>query len=528
MGGPSDLMAAAAKALGNIRPAVPAKVPTVIDVADDPPPVVTPPPAGGAPPDPAAAPPTAAASTTTTEKPPPPSPPPEPAPASAAPALADLEKQRDDLVAKRTKLQRFLKDGGDDLPLGQTISDIKLAREQSSQRQGEAKEELKGLSAELLDVLGLIADASGKLGPVPSALPEVAPLDKPPDAMDERTAEDRRRRIREAETGRRELPSLAPSVMGRAQRRMQPGEVSVTEPHTGQTFTEAADIDPWFRPRLPYFPAGPLSGFVHAPPGETKPVLGQTLGESIGGFAGLPRKMWEDPSGVLTFPFLGSSAAEKSYRMKHGEPMRVQNPSTGRTETMPFATPLARLEMEKLGLDPANPEDRRKWEEELDPSLVPGGGRDPQMETIVEDPLVGQQWGYDRYSDEAYQKAMGSGLMKTATGERPKVRDMSDVPMEERRSHFEGLSLDDRADQARGEFLGAQMVLTEIDAEIKAAEEAGRSTQRSTHLYQLLQAKKSVTEDFVHQAKAILNQLRRQQYRRAMQAKRDRESNEQF
>jgi hypothetical protein len=445
-----------------------------------------------------------------------------------------LEKQRDDLVAKRTKLQRFLKDGGDDLPLGQTISDIKLAREQSSQRQGEAKEELKGLSAELLDVLGLIADASGKLGPIPIALPEVASRDRPPEEMGARTAEERRRRIREAETGRRELPSLAPSVMGRLQRRAQPGEISVTQPQTGQTFTEVADIDPWFRPRLPYFPAGPLSGFVHAPPGEPKPVLGQLAGEMVGSLASLPREAWEESSGALTFPFLGSSAAEKSYRMKHGEPVRVQNPSTGRTETMPFATPLARLEMEKLGLDPANPEDRRKWEEELDPSLVPGGGRDPQAFVLAEDPLLGQWAGFgespssDPYSDKHYQEAMGSGLMKTASGERPKVRDMSAIPMEKRRSHFEGLSLDDRADQARGEFLGAQMVLTEINAEIKAAEEAGRSTQRSTHLYQLLQAKKSVTEDFVHQAEAILAQLRRQQYRRAMQAKWARESSEQF
>ena len=250
--------------------------------------------------------------------------------------------------------------------------------------------------------------------------------------------------------------------------------------------------------------------------------------------------------------------------MGHAEPSGFLNPTTGRREPLP-PSPHAPLKMEALGLDPAKPADRRKWEEEearqwraienrrlvaegrgdewrdydVFPSLVPGGGRDPQAFVLAEDPLFGQWAGLgespvsDPYSDEHYQEAMGSGMMKTAKGERPPVRDMTDIPINERRSHYEGLSLDDRAKRAVGELAGAQMLLTEIDADLDAVDNGLSYSSKvaspgvDAH-YRKLQVKKSVTEDFVHQSRAILQQLRRQQYRRALKARSDTEFGEQF
>ena len=135
----------------------------------------------------------------------------------------------------------------------------------------------------------------------------------------------------------------------------------------------------------------------------------------------------------------------------------------------------------------------------------------------------GESHSSDPYSDEHYQEAMGGGMMKTARGERPPVRDMTDIPIDERRSHYEGLSLDDRAKRAVGELAGAQMLLTEIDAALADDNDLSYSSKVARPgfdaNYRKLQVKKSVTEDFVQQTSAILDQLRRQQYRVAVQAK---------
>ena len=454
---------------------------------------------------------------------------PEPESAPAATTLADLEKQRDDLVALRNESRRIVSAGGEDeLPLGQTLDSITLAREESDQRVAAAKKDVAQASKDLLSVLKKINESSAALAPVPEELPENPSPDRPPSRIDARSAADTRRRIREAETGRRELRSAGPTAVGKLSDRLRGKDLSVVDANSGQRFYPVEDIDPVFRMGK----HGP--DFFGAPPGQPKPVLGQVASKVYSGLAMLPRKMWE-----------GSSAAEMSYRMKHAEPNSFLNPSTGRREPLP-PSPLAPLQMEALGLDPAKPEDRRKWEEELvrqghahrdrpagfymprkvnaygnAPSLVPGGGRDPQAFTLAEEPFYSTA---SAYSDDAYQQAMGSGLMKTARGERPEVRDMSNIPIDERRSHYEGLSLDDRSARAVGELAGAQMLLTEIGADLDGIDN-GRSYSSKianpgvSAYYRKLQVKKSVTEDFVQQTKAILNQLRRQQYRVAVQAK---------
>ena len=222
-----------------------------VDAAGGQPPAEGTPPAGAAPATTAAAPTAGAAPTTITQEPTTSTPPPEPAPASAAPTLDKLKRRKKALDATITRLRR-LKSSPDEVDfMAQaqlTPSQQELAEAEREKAVGEAGDALAEARAERIEILKDIAERSDAEA-VSKATPiaEGAPTEDLSEPMfRHRGKEETQRRLREGETGQREIPKLAPTHVGRLLEKTAPGEPSYVEPYTGEKFegkpTTATDV----------------------------------------------------------------------------------------------------------------------------------------------------------------------------------------------------------------------------------------------------------------------------------------------
>ena len=201
------------------------------------------PPAEDQPPAPAAAPPAGGAPTDVSQKPPPPPPPPEPAPALAASTLDELERRKKLLDATIKRLRRQKYSPGEvefTARAKMTPTQQALVDAEEEQSAGDASDALTEARAERIEVLKEMSARSGE-----ADVSEVAgtPADVESTPMfRERGRLEHLRRLREWETGQREIPRLAPTTAGRLMRATNFEEATYTDPTTGEEFVGSAPV----------------------------------------------------------------------------------------------------------------------------------------------------------------------------------------------------------------------------------------------------------------------------------------------